>query len=223
MLRATPPIDRGSLELVTAPATEPVTRDEAKVHCRIETTADDAYIDSLIVGARELVERITRRALITQTWRLVLDNWPGSIRDDWWDGVREGTLSMVDSGEVEIRKGGFIAVTKVETIAEDATATEWVGTGNYYSVTKNSMGRLVKYAAAVWPLIVLPVRQRGGIVITFTAGYGTSASSVPMGLRQAIKDIVLHWYEVRGAAEESSRFHVPMKTGVILKQFEVGR
>jgi len=144
------------------------------------------------------------------------------MRDQWWDGMREGALSMVDSAEVEIRKGGFATVTKVETIAEDATATEW-DSGNYYSVTKNGMGRLIKKAGQTWPLIVLPVRQRGGIRITFTAGYGTSASSVPMGLRQCIKDIVLHWYETREAVGETSRWHPPMKTAAILQQFTVGR
>lgn len=222
MLRGYPSIDRGSLELVTPPATEPVTRDETKLHCRIDITADDTYIDSLIIAAREFVELQTRRALITQTWRLVLDNWPGG-RELWWDGVREGPISMVDaSAEVEIRKGGFIAITSVVTVNEDATTTTW-DSSNYYAVTRNSMGRLVKVSGTTWPIMALPVRQVGGIVITFTAGYGTLAASVPVSLRQAIKDIVLHWYEVREAVGETSRWHPPMKTAAILQQFTVGR
>ncbi len=158
MLRGYSDLDRGSLELTVAPATEPVTRDEAKQHCRIDTTADDTYIDSLIVGARELVERLTRRALITQTWRLVLDNWPGSMRDEWWNGTRDGALSMIDSAEVEIRKGGFISVSSVATVNEDATTTTW-DSSNYYTATKNGMGRLVKKAGQTWPLMRLLSRR----------------------------------------------------------------
>lgn len=222
MLRGYPSIVRGSLELVTPPTTEPVTRDESKLHCRIDTTADDTYIDGLIVAAREFVELQTRRALISQTWRLVLDNWPGGS-GPWWDGVREGIISMVDAAQyVDIRKGGFLAITSVVTVNEDGTTTTW-DSANYYAVTRNGMGRLVKVAGATWPIIAIPVRQAGGIVITFTAGYGTTAASVPASLRQAIKDIVLHWYETREAVGETSRWHPPMKTAAILQQFTVGR
>ena len=50
------------LTLQTAPASEPVTRDEAKTHCRVIGTADDSYVDSLITAARLYVERRTGRA-----------------------------------------------------------------------------------------------------------------------------------------------------------------
>src|SRR3990172_9406936 len=72
-----------ALALVTAPATEPVTRTEAKVHLRIESavTADDTLIDRLIIVARQLGEAHTGRAFITQTWDLKLDAFPaGRIR-----------------------------------------------------------------------------------------------------------------------------------------------
>jgi hypothetical protein len=46
---------------------------------------------------------------------------------------------------------------------------------------------------------------------------------VPIALRQAVKDLVLHWYEVREAVGETSRYHPPMKTAAILQQFTVER
>jgi len=224
MLRPDYNVDRGSLELVTGPSVEPVTRDETKQHCRIDTTADDAYIDGLITGARDFVERLTRRAIITQTWRLVFDRWPGSrgTLDVWWEGQRDGALTMLGSSEVDIRKGGFAAITDVKIYNEDGTYSTW-DAASYYAVTQNGMGRLVKKVGQIWPLIVPPVRQRSGIVITFTAGYGADGSYVPVALRQAIKDIVLHWYEVREAVGETSRWHPPLKTAAILEQFKVGR
>jgi uncharacterized phiE125 gp8 family phage protein len=62
--------------LLTAPAVEPLSLDEARDYLRVETNDDDALIGALIAGARIHVEAQTRRALITQSWRLSLDAWP---------------------------------------------------------------------------------------------------------------------------------------------------
>ena len=45
-----------------------------------------------------------------------------------------------------------------------------------------------------------PGRIANGIAITVTAGYGPAASSVPEPLRQAVLQLVAHWYEHRGNA-----------------------
>ncbi len=64
------------LELVTAPALEPVTLDEAKAHLKIDVSDDDALITTLIAAARARAEWHTGRAFVTQGWRLWLDAWP---------------------------------------------------------------------------------------------------------------------------------------------------
>ena len=51
-----------ALVLVTGPETEPVSKEEAKAHLRVDGTDDDAYITALIVTARRHVEAILRRA-----------------------------------------------------------------------------------------------------------------------------------------------------------------
>ena len=62
--------------LLTGPAIEPWSVEEAKSFLRAENDDDDAGIASLIAAARSHVEAMTRCALIAQTWRLVLDQWP---------------------------------------------------------------------------------------------------------------------------------------------------
>jgi uncharacterized phiE125 gp8 family phage protein len=62
--------------LLTAPAVEPVPLDEAKAYLRVEHSDDDDVIAALIAGSRIHVEAQTRRALITQSWRISADNWP---------------------------------------------------------------------------------------------------------------------------------------------------
>ena len=66
--------------LLDGPAVEPVSLAEAKAYLRVEHDDDDDTIAALIAGARIHVESQTRRALITQTWRLSRDAWPKSGR-----------------------------------------------------------------------------------------------------------------------------------------------
>lgn len=219
MLRSYPARQAGSLELVTGPAAEPVTKDEVKLQGKIDSAAEDALIDAYITAARQLIERLTGRALITQSWTLTLDDWPRSGRDDWWDGQREAPISILESAEIEIRKAPFLAITSVETLDESNVATAWAST-NYYAASEHGFGRLVKKRGASWPTVQ---RDAAGIVVTFTAGYGAGASSVPMALRQAIKDVVLHWYENREAAAAEGFNVTPLKTQALLNQFRVGR
>jgi uncharacterized phiE125 gp8 family phage protein len=209
----------GSLELVTAPATEPVTVAEAKAHARIETSADDALLGAYITAARQLLEKTTGLALISQTWKLVLDTWPGLGRDEWWDGVREMPENALAGGNVEIRKAPFLAVTSVVTLDEADAPTTWAAS-NYYVTKRHGFGHIVKKAGAVWP--ILTIRSDGAIVITFTAGYGPNASDVPMAIRQALKMTVAHWYENREAVGENMQ-EIPQGAMVLLRQYTVAR
>ena len=70
--------------LLTAPAVEPLSLAEAKAFLRVESSDDYDVIAALIAGARIHVEAQTRGALITQSWRLVLDAWPEDGRIQVW-------------------------------------------------------------------------------------------------------------------------------------------
>lgn len=216
------PLQQGSLQWVSGPTNEPVTKDEVKANSRLDSVPEgDAYLDALITGSRQLVSQITGRALTTETWKLVLDDWPrsGGRDDDWWDGVREGAITMLDVAEIDIAKAPFLAVTSVELLDESAAATAWAAS-NYYTSAEHGMGRLIKKRGVVWPTTL---RDKAGIVITFTAGYGTNASDVPMALRQAVKDLAGHWYENREAAMEMTLANVPLKTMAIINMHKVAR
>jgi hypothetical protein len=79
-----------SLSQVTAPSIEPVTLDEMRLFARIDTTADDALLSSLITASRTYCEAYTGRKFITQTWELGLDCFPNARfgfdvdRSDWY-------------------------------------------------------------------------------------------------------------------------------------------
>lgn len=82
--------------LLTAPAAEPLTLDEARAFLRVEHHDDDAVIAALIAGARLHIEAQTRRALITQSWRLVADCWPQDGRIQ----VMPGPLQVLTAARV---------------------------------------------------------------------------------------------------------------------------
>ena len=62
--------------LLTPPSVEPIALADAKTYLRVATDDDDDVIAALIAAARVHVEAQTRRALITQSWRIVRDAWP---------------------------------------------------------------------------------------------------------------------------------------------------
>lgn len=67
------------LKLKTAPAVEPITLDEAKLHLKVDSADDNALITALITTARQLAEKETQRAFITQTWQMYLDSAPVEV------------------------------------------------------------------------------------------------------------------------------------------------
>ena len=62
--------------LLTGPAVEPLSLDEAKTFLRVEHSDDDQVIGALIASARMHVEAQAKIALLTQNWRMVFDCWP---------------------------------------------------------------------------------------------------------------------------------------------------
>lgn len=63
------------LTLATPPAIEPVSLADAKLYLRVDASAEDSLISSLITAARQAAERHTRRSFITQTWKLAFDDY----------------------------------------------------------------------------------------------------------------------------------------------------
>ena len=110
-----------ALRLITAPAAEPVTLTEAKAHLRVDHTDEDALISALISAARTYCEQFTARAFVSQTWELVIDEFPTSeimiplpplqsvesIKYDDSDG-NEQTLGALDYDVDTVSQPGWV-------------------------------------------------------------------------------------------------------------------
>lgn len=164
--------------LLTAPAVEPLSLAEAKAFLRIEHDDDDDVIDALIASARIHVEAQTRRALIAQQWRLVLDAWPSDGRL----AVRPAPLQALDVARV-YDGGGAAATLDLQNFVVDTAGSQ--------------------LAFAPWAL-AQPGRATAGIELDVTVGYGDAAGDVPEPLRHAVRLLTAHWYENRGIAGSGS-------------------
>ncbi len=163
-----------ALKIYTAPATEPVSLVEAKLHLKVDGTDDDTLISGYITTARETVEGIARRALITQTWDFMLDEFP-------------------EGDELKIPFPPLQSITSVQyTDQDNVTAT--FAASNYAVDIYSEPGRIKLVYGAAWPGISLYAAN--GVKVRFIAGFG-AAAAVPAKYKQAILLLVGHWYANR--------------------------
>jgi uncharacterized phiE125 gp8 family phage protein len=160
--------------LLIPPSAEPWSVVEAKAFLRVEHDDDDAVIAALIAAARGHVEALSRRALLVQRWRVVMDAWPANGRLD----PRVGPLRAVIAARVYDQGDTTHAVDTARFVVDAAANV---------------------IASPCWAL-PLPGRAHAGIELDLELGYGASASDVPEPLRHAIRMLVAHWYENRGLA-----------------------
>jgi len=167
-----------SLKRTSAPAVEPVTLSEAKAHCRVDTTADDALIQSYITTAREWVEDYIDRALVTQQLVMKLDAFPAEIELPRPPMIASGTATAVTITYVTGEAGGTATLSSSEyRVDRDATP----------GVIRNLYG-------GSWPSHLL---DQNSVTVSWWAGYG-DAASVPQRVKSAILMCVHELYEKRG-------------------------
>jgi uncharacterized phiE125 gp8 family phage protein len=165
------------LILQTPPAEEPVSLAEAKLHLRLEDAAEDDALAALIAAARLHIERSFALALISQLWKLRLDDWPGD-------------------GRIALPLWPARAIGSLKVFGEDGEAMT-IDAAHYVADLGARPPQLLLRRDRAWPR---PGRRAGGIEIGFDAGFGSAAADVPAPIRQAIKLHVAHLYENRDGA-----------------------
>jgi uncharacterized phiE125 gp8 family phage protein len=158
--------------IVNPPTVEPLTLTETKRWLRVDHGDDDALISGLIKAARERIEGRTGRAILAQTWRIVLDLWPSEARV---------TLPVLP----------ILSVSAVRVF--DAAGTASVLASTLYAIEPGSEPPILAVKSPP-----NPGRARGGIEIDVVAGYGVGATDCPEPLRLALRHLVTEAYAARG-------------------------
>ena len=170
------------ITLTTAPAVEPVSLEEAKLHCKLATTAaeaaayttEDDLLDRLITVSRTQAEQETGRRFITQTLTMYLNGWPSEryIRIPY---------PPLQSAIVTYR------------LTDDDDYDETLSTVD--TDIASEPGRIVLQPNESWPSGTLYTDKP--IKITFVCGYGL-AVAVPENIKSAILLKISDLYENRG-------------------------
>ena len=149
-----------ALTTYTAPTTEPLTLAEVKAHLILDPTdsTDDHLLTMFISSVRFAAEQITKRAMITQTLDLTLDEFP-----KWELCLPKPVLQSVTS------------ITYVDT----AGASQTLSASDYMVDIKTEPARLTPAYGLYWPLTRY---QMNAVTIRFVAGYG-AAAAVPAGIK----------------------------------------
>lgn len=165
------------VRVFTAPAVEPVSLAEAKIHLRVDHSDDDAHISALITTAREYCEMISRRAFVNRTLDLSLSGWPAD-------------------GYIRLPYPPAVSVSSITYYKDDNTSAT-LSAADYILIADIDPAVVALAKDKSWPSdslrTVAPIRVR------YVAGYGAAATSVPGRFRQALLLAMGHWYENREA------------------------
>jgi uncharacterized phiE125 gp8 family phage protein len=156
------------LSLVTAPAFEPITLQEAKDALRVTSTTDDAMMDALVMARRQWAEGYTGRRFVSQVWDYSLDEFPC--------GTREIVLPFAP----------LLSVTSISYVDVNGT-TQTMSAADYTVATPVgphcAPGFLYLAYSAFWPSTRC---IQNAVTIRFTCGYGVGRSHVPNAIKTAI-------------------------------------
>ena len=169
----------------TLPALEPVTLTEAKLHLRVDITADDDLITELIKSARIWCEGFQNRAYITQSITARLDTF---------------------SDTMEMPQPRLISVTSIK-YTDTAGVEQTVAASVYNADITSEPGLITLAYEQSWPNIRT---IHHAIEIIYTAGYGAAASDVPEHVKSAMKLLIGHLYENRETVTDIAMQTIPM-------------
>jgi uncharacterized phiE125 gp8 family phage protein len=161
-------------------------------------TDDDTYVNGLIASALDIVEKITNRKIITQTWEYYLDQFP------------EGRSFYIPFGSLQ-------SITSIKYYDAGGTLLTF-DSANYQYEINNILGIVQLYNLANYP--VTQPEKLSAIIIKFICGYG-AAASVPVPIKQAILMLVSVWYENREPVSEKNMVNVPMTFDFLLNSFRI--
>ena len=161
--------------VTAAPAIEPVTTSELKAYLRYSRSTEDSLIGTLITAARQQLEGLTRRPLVTQTLAASFPDWP-------------------DGGFFALPFGNALTLSSLKYRDETNAEITVTLSGNVYLVSAVQPGRVYFVDGYSFPSLY---NREDAVIVTATAGYGATTASVPEALRLAVMQLAAYWFEQR--------------------------
>lgn len=187
------------VEVVTPPASEPLSVAEARAHLRLgDDTSQDDQLARWIATARERVEAKLGRALITQTLDVYWDRFPGvaggyylrSVRECGWD--HPGFMPAPQA--IALPRPPLQSVSSIKYLDESGVLQTLDPSKYRVLASTFKPGKIEPALNQQWPTTAA---LSDAVTIRIVAGYGTSSASVPAAIRSAMLLIVGHYFEHR--------------------------
>lgn len=196
--------------LVTAPTAEPITLSQTKAHLRVDHSDDDTAIARLITTARQYVEMVTGRAMLTQTWDVYYDWFPNCshMRLPFGQLQSVDAFAWTDSG----------GTTRTWTVSGGNLVES--GTTRAHIDAVNEPARITLAYSQSWPTDTL--KTSNPIRVRITCGYTT----VPSNLTAAMLLLIDHWYRntsavIVGETASVSTAEIPLAFGALIANYRL--
>ena len=226
---------------VVSVAGEPISVDEAAMHCRIDAyevvnggspTESDyeerAWLEAAITAAREYCEGWTGLAIAPQTLELGTNAFPGSVgyggdycarySVDCCGGVSSFAASGIVLGTAPVIAVQTVNYTDADNVPQTTPGSDYL--------LDDFAQPAVLYSAygGSWPSSVLGIPN--GVRIVFDAGYALPGDSpsepaLPKSIRQAMLLVVGHMYEHREGVSEKQMHELEMGVYALLERWRI--
>lgn len=194
------------IKVTTEPTAEPLSLQEVKEYLRVDDATDERVVQPLIIAARQFAEEHMNRALMQQTFTLMLD---AVIDQDQplYEGMRTAPDLNYYKNYIVLPKSPVQSVTSVKTFDDSDTATTMAST-KYYVDTQREPARIVLRTGETFPTAL---RVANAIEVIYVAGY-TSAFAIPEPIRLGMLQHIAYMYEHRGDMYEAQGAPTLMKS-----------
>lgn len=190
--------------VATAPKDEPITLAEARLHLRDPEDAENSRIAANLAAARQHVENVCERAIMPQTWRVVLDDFREHQRRQQGrqDYLLDNPSLRYDPRQlppqrqaIKLPGGNVHAVSSVKYI--DTAGTEQTLDPSAYQLDPSTApARLLPAPGGSWPQT--QCGRVAAVTVDYTCGWA-EAAQVPQALKSAILLLLGDLHENREA------------------------
>ncbi|AXC50149.1 hypothetical protein DRW48_10965 [Paracoccus suum] len=158
--------------------------------------AEDAALAGFLRAAIAAVEARTGKVLLTRRFRMRIEDW----RDPEAQPLPLAPVLAIDSVVIDDGRGSETSLAASEV-----------------QLLPDSQRPLLVPAGSVLPV----VPERGFVTILFTAGFGTSWTTIPADLAQAVMMLAAHYYEDRGGMSVSAS--LPFGVAALIERWRAVR
>lgn len=170
---------------------------EAKDFLKVDTTADDTLIDSLIKAATQSCQIFTNRYF--------LDTRVTQYSDNWFEFYR-------------LYKSPVIAITHVKYYDTNDTL-QTLASSNYILDNISQPARIGISIDGTLPNLADRINA---VEVKYSVGYGFTSDDVPEGIKQAVLITIGNWYENRQTVITGrTATELPLSSQYLLEQYKI--